>query len=68
MRDIELQKAAKELRELFGRGVVLEEMLEMISKKAEELQRRGIRITEEELEKRIKEMVEIEKRLKQISR
>lgn len=68
MRDIELQKAAKELRELFGRGVVLEEMLEMISKKAEELQRRGIYVTEEELEKKIKEMVEIEKRLKQISR
>jgi hypothetical protein len=63
VRDIELQKAAKELRELFGRGgVVLEEMREMISKKAEELQRRGIRITEEELEKRIKEMVESEKR------
>jgi len=68
VRDIELQKAAKELRELFGRGVVLEEMLEMISKKAEELQRRGIYVTEEELEKKIKEMVEIEKRLKQISR
>ena len=68
-RDIELQRAAEELRELFGRGgVVLEEMLEMISKKVEELQKRGIRITKEELEKRIKEMVEIEKRLKQISR
>jgi hypothetical protein len=59
-RDIELQKAAEELRELFGKGGVgLEEMLEMISKKAEELQRRGIYVTEEELEKRIKEVVEI---------
>jgi hypothetical protein len=63
VRKRELQKAAKELRELFGKGGVgLEEMREMISKKAKELQRRGIRITKEELEKRIKEMVESEKR------
>jgi hypothetical protein len=41
-------------------------MREMISKKANELQKRGIRITEEELEERIKEVVEIEKRLEQI--
>jgi hypothetical protein len=68
-RDIELQKAANELRERFGKGGVgLEEMLDMISKKAKELQRRGIYITKEELEERIKEMVEIEKRLEQISR
>jgi hypothetical protein len=57
------------LREQFEKGeVALENMQKMISKKAEELQRRGIHITKEELEKRIKEMVEIEKSLKQISR
>ena len=68
-RDMKLQKAANELCEQFGKGeVALENMQKMISKKAKELQKRGIRITEEELEERIKEMAEIEKRLEQISR
>jgi hypothetical protein len=63
VRDIELQKAAKELRERFGKGGVgLEDMLKMISEKVKELEKRGIHTTKEELEKIIKEMVEIEKR------
>jgi hypothetical protein len=60
-RNIKLQKAAEELRERFGKGGVgLEDMLKMISEKAKELEKRGIHTTKEELEKIIKEMVEIE--------